>query len=63
MKLNRFIFGLIVLTLIFQTPRGPQAKIQTFRAALGPSGLTSNCQKLLYLPEAPRSSILHRLLN
>jgi len=45
MKLKRFIFGLIVLTLIFQAPHSPQAKIQIFHAALGPIGLTSNCQK------------------
>lgn len=73
MRPKRLIFTLAFVALgVVQQPHSrdaqthaPNAIALKFRPAYSryPMGLMSNCQKLLYLPEAPRPSILHRLLD
>ena len=73
MKFKRLIFTLVLVVLaVVQQPNARDAQTHAsnaialkFRPAYSryPMGLMSNCQKLLYLPEAPRPSILHHLLD
>ena len=70
MRVKRFIFTLVLVALaVVQQPHIRDAQKHAIAFKFRPAysnysiGLMSNCPKLLYLPKAPRPSILHRLLD